>query len=444
MPQQTLSTELQLDALLASGFEDAFSSASDLMSDLKKESAQLQKQLGTLGSEHKELDKLGKATDGIRDEMRLLEAQIRETNRATERFGEARSHFRKASIGARALKSDLIGILNTAKNAALAIAGISAASIAALKPDQELLEFDQTINKIGLLAPELDASGIKELKSEIRGLSNDYGIAAVEIASQHQQLTADLGFEMAQQTIETAIHFQTVTGLAITDLEEELDTARVSLGIDTPDETKEFLTLLAEAKAGGIKIDNLDLGDLETLRERTGQDVFGEAFQREFLTTIGFRQVDSFQYGDYSPMFQEEINLRTNIIPGMKDKELEKALSNMRALEKYGIRAEEGLVGAMSVYRQLSEEQRKTFAVELEPALGPQLVEIITRAGTDAYGDVVKQLEKILGLDLNMEKEADKISSTWSIMWERIGDTGGNALGILREQFAGVFGPPIS
>ena len=61
----------------------------------------------------------------------------------------------------------------------------------------------------------------------------------------------------------------------------------------------------------------------------------------------------------------------------------------------------------------------KTFAVELEPALGPQLVEIITRAGTDAYGDVVKQLEKILGLDLNLEKEADKISSTWSIMWER-------------------------
>ena len=145
------------------------------------------------------------------------------------------------------------------------IAGIiSAASIAALKPDQELLEFDQTINKIGLLAPELDVSGIKELKSEIRGLSNDYGIAAVEIASQHQQLTADLGFEMAQQRqLRLAIHFQTVTGLAITDLEEELEhTARVSLGIDTPDETKEFLTLLAEAKAGGIKIDNLDLGDL--------------------------------------------------------------------------------------------------------------------------------------------------------------------------------------
>ena len=55
----------------------------------------------------------------------------------------------------------------------------------------------------------------------------------------------------------------------------------------------------------------------------------------------------------------------------------------------------------------------------------------------------LKQLEKILGLDLNLGKEADKIASTWSIMWERIGDNGGNALGILREQFAQVFGPPI-
>ena len=111
-----------------------------------------------------------------------------------------------------------------------------------------MLDFDQTINKIGLLAPELDASGIKELKSEIRGLSNDYGIAAAEIARQHQQLTADLGFDMAQQTIETAVHFQTVTGLAISDLEEELDTARVSLGIDTPEETKEFLDIACRSQ----------------------------------------------------------------------------------------------------------------------------------------------------------------------------------------------------
>ena len=68
---QELSTELRLSSLLDSNFRDAFSDAGSLMSGSQKGVCkQLQKQLGTLGSEHKELDKLGKATDGIRDEMR--------------------------------------------------------------------------------------------------------------------------------------------------------------------------------------------------------------------------------------------------------------------------------------------------------------------------------------------------------------------------------------
>ena len=102
MPQQTLSTELQLDALLASGFEDAFSSASDLMSDLKKESAQLQKQLGTLGSEHKELDKLGKDTDGFRDEMSFIAGSPDTGDEPCDRNGLEKHvlHFRKVQVSA--------------------------------------------------------------------------------------------------------------------------------------------------------------------------------------------------------------------------------------------------------------------------------------------------------------------------------------------------------
>ena len=200
MPQQ-LSTALELDAFLASGYKDAFASASDLMSDLKKESKQLQKQLGTLGSEHKELEKLGKATDHIKDEMRLLERQINETNRAAERFGEARSHFRKASIGARALKSDLAGILNSARNAALAIGAIGTAAAVALRPDEELLAFDQTLAGIGQMSPEINTSDLDMARSQIRDLSNQYGVSAAEIARQHLQLTRNLGFEGAQETI---------------------------------------------------------------------------------------------------------------------------------------------------------------------------------------------------------------------------------------------------
>ena len=249
MPEQTLSTQLQLDAVLTGGYKDTFRSASDLMSDLKKESSDLKKELMKIGKEADGLDKVGESSKELREDMKLLKRQIKETGRATEKFGAARSHFRSASIGARALKEDLAGILNTAKTAAIAVAGIGTAAAVALSPSEELMAFDQAVAGIAAISPEVDAAGIAAAKAEIRGLSNQYGTSTAEIAGMHQQLTRALGFEGAQQTISAAVEFQTATGLSITEIEDELATARISLGVDTPAETKEFLELLQQAHA---------------------------------------------------------------------------------------------------------------------------------------------------------------------------------------------------
>ena len=441
MPQQ-LSTELQLDALLSSGYEDAFSSASDLMSDLKKESADLRKQLMTIGKEADEIEKVGKSAELLRTDMRLLERQINETNRAQERFAESRSHFRRAGIGARALGSDIKGIGIAARNAVLAIAGIGTAAAVALSPDEELLAFDQTLAGIAQISPEVDSVGIEMAKSQIRELANQYGVSAAEIAQQHQQLTRNLGFEGAQETISASVAFQTATGLSITDFEEELATARISLGIDTPAETQQFLELLQQAHQQGIKIDNLDLGDLETLMQRTGEDVFGEGFQREFLTTIAFRQVDSFQFADYSAAFQEDFARSVVITPEMETEDLEKAQENIRLLERHALNAEDGILGAMRVFQELSDEQQALFREQLAPVLGEQTIEVIAR-GSEALPRITEQVDNILASERSLQDAALGVAETWSGVWGRIGVTGGNALGILREQFGQVFGPPI-
>ena len=454
---QELSTELRLSSLLDSNFRDAFSDAGSLMQDLKKESAQLQKQLGTLGSEHRELEKLGKSTDHLRRDMSLLERQINETNRATERFGEVRSHFRKASIGARALRSDLAGVMNTARNASLAIAGIGTAVAVGLRPDEELLAFDQTLAGIGQMSPEINTSDLDMARSQIRDLSNQYGVSAAEIARQHLQLTRNLGFEGAQETITAAVAFETATGLSITDFEEELATARISLGIDTPAETQQFLELLQQAHAQGIKIDNLDLGDLATLSRRTGgAGIADEIFQREFLTTIAFRQLDSEQFGDAAEIFQEAFAEKTNLkeitpaelinmsTPELKafQKEQQKIKDNLQVLEKYGLKAEDGLRGTMEVFNQLNAEQKLAFRRDLVPIITGSTLDAITR-GSEALPRINAQVEAILESGLNLDEASEMMSNTWSGMWKTIGFTTRNTLDIMREQFGEVFAEPF-
>ncbi len=443
MPDQTLSTRLELDALLTSGYKDAFSSANDLMADLKKEGNDLRKELKRIGKEADEIEKVGDSADTVRRDMKLLERQIDETTKATAQFGNAKRHFRNASIGARAFKSDIGALIGTARNVSLAIAAIGTAAAIALSPSEELQQFDQTLAAIAFTSPDIDTADIERAKMEIRELSNVYGVTATEIAMQHRQLTRNLGFEDAQQTISAAVEFQAATGLSIADIEEELATARISLGIDTSGETRQFLELLQQAHAQGIKIDNIDLGDLETLVSRTGEDVFGENFQREFLTTIAFRQVDSFQFADYAAAFEEEFGRAVTAAPqvDLKDAltETMRVGENLAILERFGLRAEDGILGAMRAFQQLSDTQRSIFREQLSPVLGEETVEIIGR-GSEALPRITQQVDAILMSERGLTDAAEEVAETWSGVWSRIGITGQNSLDILREEFASVFG----
>ncbi len=100
---QRLSTQIILDGILSGGYSDAFNSAGRLMSDLKRQSTDLRKHLGGLGKEADDIEKIGGADDEVRQSMKILERQIDSTERATQKFGDARSHFRSATIGVKSL-----------------------------------------------------------------------------------------------------------------------------------------------------------------------------------------------------------------------------------------------------------------------------------------------------------------------------------------------------
>ena len=95
------------------------------------------------------------------------------------------------------------------------------------------------------------------------------------------------------------------------------------------------MELLQQAHAQGIKIDNLDLGDLSTLSRRTGgKGIFDESFQREFLTTIVFRQQDSEQYGDAAEIFQEAFAEKANLKQLSASEMLSMPTDELKAFQK--------------------------------------------------------------------------------------------------------------
>lgn len=444
MPQnQTLSTELRLDAALGGGFDKAFKSAGAHFSELDREAKRLREGLGKIAKSADDLDAVGKSSDGIRKDMVRLESQIQKTERAAEAFGKADRHFRNAGIGARALGADLKSLGKVALKTTALVTGVGAAAAAALAPSEEVLAFDQEIQFSANLGGITDAAELDALSADIRNLSNTYGRAAVDIAQSHSQLVRNLGFEEATQTLSAAVEFEAVTGLGIQDIEEELATARISLGVDTAPETQEFLNLLGRAYQQGIKIDNLDLGDMETLMQRTGEDVFGENFQREFLTTIAFRQVDSFQFADYAQAYQEEFQRATLITPEMDLKDIEKAQTATRTLAKWGLQLEDGLVGAMRVYQSLGEQERVQFFTELEPVLTAMPAEVIAR-GSEALPRVEAQVDRILTTTDQTGDAARELAASWSGVWGRVGTIGTNTLGILQEEFAKTFAPDVA
>lgn len=443
MPEQRLSTTLQLDAVLGGGYKKAFSAASDLMADLKAESTALKAELKKIGREADELENVGKASKDLRDEMKLLQRQINESTRAVEKFSESRRHFRKASIGARALKSDIAEIANTAKTATLAIGAIGAGvTTVALSPGEELLDFDQTLAGIAAISPEVDDSGIQMLREDIRALSNETGIATNEVASHFLQLTRNMGVDAAGETITAALDFQVATGTSIEEIKDELATAKIALGIDTPAETREFFGLLARAHKEGMELGNLDFGDMETLRARTGEDIFGENFQREFLTTIAFRQVDSFEFADHAQAFQEEFARSTVPTPQMEIKDIKKSQENLLTLQRYGLRAEDGILGAMQAFQALDAQRQSAFREDISPILGEHTVEVIAR-GSEALSQVTQQVDAALDSEQTLSETARQVTSSWSAQWTLAGRRAKNALGLVQEAFGEAFAPVL-
>ena len=156
---------------------------------------------------------------------------------------------------------------------------------------------------------------------------------------------------------------------------------------------------------------------------RTGEDVFGKEFQREFLTTIAFRQVDSFQFADYASAFQEDFARNVVITPQMDEKAVMGIQENIAALERYGLNAEDGILGAMRAFQLLNQEQQAVFREQLAPILGEQTVEVIAR-GSESLPRITQQVDAILMSERSLTDAAQNVATTWSGVWGRIGITG--------------------
>ena len=177
---QRLSTQILLDAALTGGYKDAFNSAGRLMSDLKRQSTDLRKQLGVLGKEADAVEKIGDSADDVRKSMKLLERQIESTERATQKFGDARSHFRKASIGARAFTSDIGAITRMAKKAAIAVGAIGlGAGYVAHRGLEKYSNFDQILNT--LRAEGVADTDIPEIREQVLKFAGQTRFTALEI-----------------------------------------------------------------------------------------------------------------------------------------------------------------------------------------------------------------------------------------------------------------------
>ena len=94
----------------------------------------------------------------------------------------------------------------------------------------------------------------------------------------------------------------------------------------------------------------------------------------------------------------------------------------------------------MRAFQLLNQEQQAVFREQLAPILGEQTVEVIAR-GSESLPRITQQVDAILMSERSLTDAAQNVATTWSGVWGRIGITGGNALGILQEQFATAFGP---
>ena len=139
---------------------------------------------------------------------------------------------------------------------------------------------------------------------------------------------------------------------------------------------------------------------------------------------------------------RRELARNTQFTAGMDLSEIMKVEAARDAVNRFGISLEDGLLGAMQVYRDLSRAEQIEFDLALSPVLGAQIVETIGR-GSEALPQIQQQVDSILNLNRQGLAQADEMAKTWTGAWRRIGTVGSNTIGIMQAEFGQIFGPPI-
>lgn len=452
---QKLSTELILEAVVSSDFTDAFSTANKLMNDLSKHSNALERDLADLGKSADHLDSIGDSSKELRRDMARLEKQISETHRAVDKFSDARQHFRNARLGASALKNELSDLVSVASKAALSVAAIGTGAAVALSPSEETLAFGDQLARLEII-PEMDEVKLDAIKKQLLDISNLHvDIALPDLTNQFNKLSRKFSIEDAQGLLPEVANFQTITGKSITgDFQTDHDALVAALNITTADQYKELLGFLSKSVVhGNLNLDNIDPGDLGTIIESYGTDLNSKDFQEALFVALKHKELDSEQYADKFREFLTRRNEATFIpefdsnISSVDDlekvlKQQETAQKNIQTLAKYGLGEGSTLNDLGKLFIGLQEEERKQLIHDLEPIFGGEIMDVLVSA-PQGLQTIYQDAENVANVEMDMQENADKILGSWSKVWRRIGVIGEKTTGLLQEQFAKVFGPPI-
>ena len=455
MAETSYQIPVLLDAALSEGYEDAFTSASKLASDLKKQSSALEKELNALGKEADSFDKLGESSDKLRKDMGRLEKQIDETRKATDKFGSAKKHFRNAKIGAAALKNEIGGLLKTASKAALGVAAVGTAAAVALSPSEETLAFGDQTARLEIL-PEMDPIRFDRIKQQLLELSTLHvDIELPELTAQFNKLRKRFSLDEAETLLPSVAAFQTITGNSITsDFMVDHDAIVAALNVTTADQYKLLLETLAKGVTlGNLNLENIDAGDLGTLVEAYGSDLRNKELQEALLIALKHKELDSEQFANFFREYLTKFNEAT-FMPKNLDltapiaehkvvaKQQAEAQANRETFAKWGLDEGSTLIDLAKNYMKLGEEARKELVHDLDPLLGGSVIDVLLSA-PQGLEQIIEDASIAVSADTNMAEQADKILNTWSKVWRRIGTTWTNTMNPLQEEFARTFGPSI-
>ena len=454
MPSDSLQTTLLLDAALSGGYEDAFSSASKLMNDLTRHSNALEKEMKALGKTADDLDKVGKASDGLRRDMQKLESQINSSRKAADKFGNAKRHFKNAKIGAAAFKQELSGILSISSKAAVAVAGISTAAGVALAPNAETLAFGDELARLRLI-PEMDEARLGRVRDQLLELSTIHpNIELPDLTAQFSKLSRKFGASEAEGLLDNVAQFQQLTGQDIAgNFQVDHDAIVAALNITSAEQYSKLLETLAKGVLhGNLNLENIDAGDLGTLIEAHGSDLNSKELQKALLVALKHKELDSEQFADKFREFmtrRNEAMLIPEIDTSMDLSQLKKvatqqgdAEKNIEIFAKYGINETSTLNDLVETYTKLTDDARKQLVHDLEPLLGGGVLDVLVSA-PQGLQTIVEDVEKAVNVEIDMKAETEKLSGSWTQVWRSIGKVGKNTMFLLQSNFAEVFGPSI-